>query len=415
MNHARAHAPTLKHLAFFEALAELREESAEACAATAGLLPLRLIDHWILGGSALVEPESVSVRSVRKALMSMESIDPVREILLGLVNTMQTLRDVDMTPILPRVFAYGTLLERRAEFPLAADVYRTIARLASEQYDGDLLLDTYMRLGHCQRVLSLWDAADSTFVEAGRLAARRREPAKAMISRIGLADVAYYRGNVPKAEELFSAIISDCQAAGFTAERARALHSSAAVESVRGRHDRAVCQAFDALQLTTSEIRRERILADLGAFLIRMERFDAARDALLVLEAVAATQEVRLHARVNLLVLAARIGDRNLFFGSRAALANVELPPSVYVNVMIESARGLRRFGAPEQASELLIEAQQFAEENELNGSIFEIEAMMNEDKTLVEATRDKIPASAPDPVAHVASGLRLMAAALDR
>src|SRR6185437_103864 len=115
MKRTRTAALGLKHLAFFEAVGESEENSAKAYAATAGLLMLRLIDHWILAGPVMVEPESVSVRSVRNAIMQLESGDPSREILLGLVNAMQTVREVDIQPVLPRLFAYAGCLEKKAE------------------------------------------------------------------------------------------------------------------------------------------------------------------------------------------------------------------------------------------------------------------------------------------------------------
>ena len=78
--------PSLKHLAFFEALSEHDEKSPSALAATAGLLSLRMVDHWLLAGSIIVEPESVSVQSVRAAIMELPAADPLREVLLGLVE-----------------------------------------------------------------------------------------------------------------------------------------------------------------------------------------------------------------------------------------------------------------------------------------------------------------------------------------
>src|SRR5450755_3096628 len=95
----------LKHLPFFEAVGEAEENSPKAHSATAGLLILRLIDHWVLAGPVMVEPESVSVRSVRAAIMKLETTDPSRDVLLGLINTMQTIREVDIQPVLPRLFA----------------------------------------------------------------------------------------------------------------------------------------------------------------------------------------------------------------------------------------------------------------------------------------------------------------------
>ncbi|MEA3247129.1 MAG: hypothetical protein U9Q74_13340 [Gemmatimonadota bacterium] len=140
----------LKHLPFFEVLAQSPEGSDEARLATAGLLTLRMVDHWVLAGAPIVEPESVSVRSVRSALMALPAQEPVREALLMVVNTMQMLRTVDLVPVLPRVYAYGQLLERHhGAMALAADVYETVIRLADVEFDSELVLDSFTRLGFC--------------------------------------------------------------------------------------------------------------------------------------------------------------------------------------------------------------------------------------------------------------------------
>lgn len=414
MRRSIAKPPVLKHLAFFETLGRLPEDSPAALATTAGLLALRLVDNWILAGPVMVQPESVSVRSVRHAIMAVDAHEPLREVLLGLTNTMQTPREVDVAPLLPRIFAYAGLLERRGEFALAADVYETSVRLGSEEFDGDLILDAHMRLGLCMRGLSRFVEAEAAFGEAGRLAKKRGDPARGLRSRIGLANVVFYRGDIPLAERMLEEITAACQAGGFAAERAQAVHTSATVARKRGQLQRAVSLAYDALQFTPSPADRERILGDLGAIFIDMKRFDAARDALLVLEATAMTATMRWSARVNLLALAARAGDGDLFVRSRGQLASVELPPNIHVNFLIESARGFRRFGKSEHARELLEAARSFAEANSLNSSIFEVEQMLEERESPACKSVAESETCQADPAAHVESGLRLMAAALE-
>src|SRR6185369_13512838 len=140
-------AQTLKHLPFFEVLAAAPEDSPEALRATAGLLSLRMLDHWVLAGPAIVEPESVSVRSVRKAIMALPASEPAREALLTTVNTMQMLRQVDLVPVLPRVYAYAQLLERHyGSMALAADAYSSVVRLADADFDAELVMDSYANM-----------------------------------------------------------------------------------------------------------------------------------------------------------------------------------------------------------------------------------------------------------------------------
>jgi tetratricopeptide (TPR) repeat protein len=375
----------LKHLAFFEAVGEAKENSPNAHSATAGLLLLRLIDHWVLAGAVMVEPESVSVKSVRNALMKLEPSDPSREVLLGLINAMQTVREVDIQPVLPRLFAYAGCLEKRAQLPLAADVYGTIARLAEEDFDGDLLIDSFLRLGYCQRVMGTLADAESSYVTAGKIAKRQKETARGLRSQIGIAIVVMTRGNLPKAEELLSQVAAESERVECIDELARTLHVQASVAYHRGSLGSAVGLAYKALCRTVAPGERDMILADLGAYLIVMNRFEAAHDALLILEATTASELLRVNARVNMVALAARSGDEILFRNTRARLEGTELPVDSEVNYLIESARGLRRFGEADVAQELLERARDLATTHKLNRSIFEAEEMLSAREVVVK------------------------------
>jgi tetratricopeptide (TPR) repeat protein len=412
MKRSRNSQPSLKHLAFFEVLAGCGDDSAAGRAATAGLLSLRLIDHWILAGAQMVEPESVSVRSVRNAIMAMPAHEPLREVLLGIVNTMQTLREVDMQPVLPRLAAYASLLERRSEYKLAADVYETVIRLGEEAFDGDVVVDAYLRLGFCYRTLSVFDSAEKAFVEGGRIAKRRKEVARELRSRLGLAHVVMFRGNLPSADEKFVTLYSDCELAGCSAEMALALHGRAVVAVRRGAVRSATCLAYDALQLTESAIDRERILADISAMLILEERFDAAYDALLIIDATAISESVRIGAKVNLTALAARKGDRMLFERARADVPTQDLLPELEVNFLIESARGLHVFGEADASHAALLRARDIALAHGLNRAVFEAEQMMAgvvEVPTRESGRSEDFETS----TAYVEQGLRELASAL--
>jgi tetratricopeptide (TPR) repeat protein len=413
MRSSRTSAPGLKHLAFFEALAESEESSSAYRAATAGLLTMRLVDHWVLAGPVMVEPESVSVKSVREAIMMIAANDPQREVLLGLVNAMQTLREVNLQPLLPRIYAYADTLERRGVLALAADAYESVIRFAEEEYDGTLIIDSYMRLGFCRRMLGVLTAADTAFATAGRIAKRRREPERVLRSDIGRANVMMMRGNLPKADEMLAAACRASAESGFAAEQAMALHMRAVVAQRRGRANDAVCMAYEALQLTEVPTERDRVLADIAAFFILLERYDAARDALLILDATAQTDNVRANARVNMVALASRTGDRALFTRARDLVERMTLPVEFEVNYWIESARGFSRFGEEEGANELLEKAKALAERHGLNRSVFEAEELLAKRGAIVSrATSGEIPYE-QDPAAHVAQELHQMAAQL--
>lgn len=166
-----------------------------------------------------------------------------------------------------------------------------------------------------------------------------------------------------------------------------ALHARSVVALRRGDLGRAVCLAYEALQCAVHPKERDSILGDIGAVFIAMQRFDAARDALMILEATSATEIVRINARVNMVILAARAGDRELFANSRAQLKHVALIPETQVNYLIESARGLRKFGEPNAARQLLEEARELANENSFNRSVFEADEMLEERDPQVQTT----------------------------
>ena len=403
----------MKHLAFFEALADTPEETPAYRAAVAGLLTLRLVDHWVLAGSVMVEPESVSIRSVRQAIMAIAANDPQRELLLGLVNTMQTVREVDMQPVLPRLFAYGELLEKRGVLSLAADAYASVVCLGERDYDSELVIDSNMRLGFCRRMLGALSEAEEAYVAAGKIAKRRNDLARVLHSRIGVAKVAMERGNLPAADQMLGEVAAECATRGFQAVQAMALHDQAAVAIRRGDHARGVCLAYAALERTDPPAARERVLHDIAASFVAMGRFSEARTALLIQEATATSMEMRCAARVNLLSMAAREGDREAFAAYEELLKNDALPAEIEVNYLIERARGIRRFGSVSEAEALLRRASSLASAHGFSRSVFEAEEMLTESVPSAYRSSGEIPVPEPDPAAHVSAGLRQMLASL--
>lgn len=400
---------TLKHLPFFEALSVAPEGSADAKFATAGLLTLRILDHWVLAGAAIVEPESVSVRSVRRAIMDLPATEPVREALLGLVNAMQMLRDVDVTPVLPRLFSYGQLLERHhGRLMMASDAYESVIRLATDDFDADLVMESYARSAFCLRKAGALDEALAASQSLVRVATRRRAPVHALRGRMGVGQVAMMRGALADADAQFEAIAADAEARGFTRERAMALHNRAVVASRDGKPLHASVLAHRALKITTDPVERDRVLGDLAAFLITSEHYDAALDALRILEVTAASEEPRLTALVNTVVLAARTVNRPLFDATRARLEGVALPVEAQVGLLVESAAALRAFGDGDLADSAIVEARRLTAEHGLAASSA-VEPVTH----VVSASEERGTPIAQDPALDVATDLRAMAAAL--
>jgi tetratricopeptide (TPR) repeat protein len=403
---------SLKHLPFFEVLANEPEGSEAAKLATAGLLTLRMIDHWVLAGPAIVEPESVSVRSVRQAIMALPPKEAVRESLLTIVNTMQMLRHVDLIPVLPRVFAFAQLLERHhGKLALAGDAYESVIRLADPEFDAEVAMDAYERLSFCQRKLGALDGARESAATLVKLAVRRKDHARMLRGKISIGIVSMMRGNLPDADSQFVAIAAEAQRRELQREYGMATHNRAVVASRGGNVADAVVLAHESLKHTSDPIGRERVLSDLAAFLVKLEDYDAAIDALRILEVTAVSDEPRQTARVNLLILAARIGDQKMFESARRELVGVNLTVEVQVNVLIETARGLEIFGEQAEAEELLARAEAEATRHSLGRSIAEIDEIRRTAPSV--QSRAKVAFRQATPTSEVASDLRRMAAAL--
>ncbi|MDA1082295.1 MAG: hypothetical protein O2973_11605 [Gemmatimonadetes bacterium] len=413
MKRVAHHPQRLKHLPFFEVLSSVPEESSEARLATAGLLTLRMIDHWVLAGSAIVEPESVSVRSVRRAITAVPPQEPIREALLTIVNTMQMLREVDVAPLLPRVFAYAQLLERHhAAMALAADAYQSVIRLADAEFDAELVMDAYYRLAFCQRKVGALDDAVESSTALSRIAGRRKDRARVLRAKIGLGLVAMMRGDLADADSMFVAVATEGERYKLTREFAMATHNRAVVASRAGNATDAVILAHQALKSTNDPVERDRVLGDLAAFLIQLEQYDVALDALRILELTAASEEPRLSARGNILIVAARAGNKQLFDAAQASLAEARLPVAAHVNFLVESARGLFRFGDQAAADLALTTAEREAKLHGLTGSLTEIDGIRRTGERPVVASAD-VRTYVDNRTYTVAADLREMAAAI--
>ena len=121
---------------------------------------------------------------------------------------------------------------------------------------------------------------------------------------------------------------------------------------------------------------------------------------------------MRCLARVSLMSLAARRGEKARFDEFRGLLSDVLLPPEIQVNFLIESARGERAFGAEDEATTLLQSARELAQSHGLNWSVFEANDMMaTPTPELTKSGEIQVPD--PDPAAHVVDGLRRMLASV--
>jgi len=118
--------PTLKHLAFLEAMTEHREHSPEGRELRASLLTLRLFDEWLLLGSLVVEGSSPMLRATRIAVDALRDDGELQSVLGRIVDGILMVRNPDAAAVLPRLAPLADLFESRGATALAEDVRRLL-------------------------------------------------------------------------------------------------------------------------------------------------------------------------------------------------------------------------------------------------------------------------------------------------
>src|SRR4051812_31552746 len=140
---------TLQYLAFFEALAELEDESPLWHSLSAGLVTLRLVDVWMQRGGTESGADQWSVQAVRQQVERMAPTDPARAILEGIVNEVERPGAAVPARIVPRLMAYGRSLDFAGRWSLAADLFETVLAHIDLVTDADLAIAAQFRLAFC--------------------------------------------------------------------------------------------------------------------------------------------------------------------------------------------------------------------------------------------------------------------------
>lgn len=190
----RAPRPALRHVVLLETMASHAPADPRARAMHAVLLVLRLLDHWVALGDAVTAPGARALTATREGIALLD-IDPVlRASLAAILDAMLALPEPDVQPVLPRLVALGTLLERRRYLAEAGDVHGTVSRLADPVADLDLAFESRMRTGDCLRAVGEYEWADQAYAQAAMLATRDRDPDRVARARRGRSDLLAARG-----------------------------------------------------------------------------------------------------------------------------------------------------------------------------------------------------------------------------
>lgn len=383
----------LRHLPFFEALTGTEEGTPDWRAVTAGLGVVRLVDAAMTGGPGWPDANRWSIHAARTVVEAMDPA-PARTVLLGIVELVAGGGTGDVDVVAAHLFAYARTLDLDARYHLAGDVYASVAALADPRVQGDVVIDAYMRLGYCHRMLGRFDDATVAYAVARQLAGAAGDTVKVLRSRVAEGNLARVAGNLPRAEKVLDAVIAEAAELGLGEVRTIALHDRATVAHARGDATTAVRLLHDALRDARSSIARDRLLSDIAVGFADLGLRDAARDALLVLGATAQDQRTRWIAALNLLEGAAIDGAELVFEQYRRQLERADLPVDLAVTYHLFVGRGCASFGRTDAARAALGRAREIAERVRLNQSVFEV------DEALAALERgERRAAAAPAPM----------------
>jgi tetratricopeptide (TPR) repeat protein len=281
--------------------------------------------------------------------------------------------------------------------------------------DEERLLDSMLMVGYSLRMLAEFDEARDAYGRLRDMAALLESEQYLLMSELGFAKIAIERGNLPAAAGMLDQIITEAREQEHSDIRSKALMDRARVASQLGDLATAVILGYEALELSTDPVTRERILVNLGMSFTQMGMLNEARDSYLIVNATAQEATMRWLAEMNLMELAYLETNEVSFEQHRRRLIGVELPPYLQAVYQETLAHGSRTFGRESAARAAFQEMRSVAERFGLNE--FTIRAdealkdVMNATPPLVHGTRPKEQSSDISTVANAITDMRLRVA----
>jgi tetratricopeptide (TPR) repeat protein len=406
------------HRAYIEALAEAPEGSAAWHSIIAGYAAVQLFESWAGLEVGAIPPNTIELRRVRRYVEAVPESLPIRRCLLQMVEridasvhvraTERPARSVEVTRVLA---TYAKLLQYDAQWRLAADVHKTIIDHAHLLDDAERLLDSMLMRGFSLRMQGLLDEASDAYAALRTAAVFADNERYRLESFLSDAKIAVDRGNIPFARDLLDRTIADARRTGCSIVISKGLTDRARVAAMQGEYDLSLTCSYEALERSTDQMDRERILGNIAVTFAHMGLREAARDAGLLVAATAQDRSARLTAIVNLMELAYQDGRELVFEQYRRELAREDLTPYLRVVYLETSANGLRTFGRYTEAKTATERMLDVAEEHALHEFVIKAEAALRDGRRATPAAPPPVPRGRTyQPSRRVASIVRAIA-----
>lgn len=289
-------------------------------------------------------------------------------------------RRADINLLAPALFAYSLYLEQEAHFEEAEDLLQTLLTVGRGRLQQADEISAWLRLGRTQRKQAEFDGAIAAYTQAGTLANAAHDTFSVFLSRIGLCNVHYFRGNLPEAERGWRAILADASAARCQAIEAQAHHGLGNLLQRRGLADSGAPHLWQAYELYDNESDQLRVLTDLGIALLSLGDVEGAEQALTEVARRERSGENRANCLIELMQCASFRGDRLRFERLREeCLTNLDtMPPNIRADYYLKVGVGLARFGNFVRAATNARQALEIASAHGLHELVFRLERIIN-------------------------------------
>jgi tetratricopeptide (TPR) repeat protein len=401
----------VKHLAYFDALGSLTEQSPAWQSVLAGLATLRLADAT-LEKTPAASADWASVYRARRTASAMREGNPVRAALLHVVETIGL--GTSVVEVANGLLSYARALDFEGSWPLAMDVFTTVAESVGPELDPHIAIEANIGLGGMARRTGDWHTSAQAYAHAAHIAQTIGDTAHVLTVEIGQANTALTRGNLPAAESILENVIGEARARNLGDVLGLALHSRSSVAHARREYADAVRLAHESLDFTTNASARDVVLSDLAAAFGGLGMHDSARDGYLVVAATSQYQWVRWQATLNLMELASLDGMEQAFEQYAAELKDAALDPRLRAYFLLYLGAGAGRFGRLESAESALNEAIRYASDHQISQVAHEATialAELRKDVARIARTRSNnaFEVELPADVQNVASALGLL------
>lgn len=368
----------LYHLPFLDRARAEREHAhdMDSRVALAGYLVARLADRWLDRAEGAEELEGVTwqMHSTRKYVGELRANCPEVAHLDGILDAMGDAPSRRDAAVRLGLSAYAYYLEQEGRLEEGLDVLGLAARAA-----GDVVPADYVRFAltaaRLNRLLARWDDALRAYSEGETAAAVAGDPSATLTARLGRANVARGRGDLPSALTQVQAVLADALTAGLRDVISNAYLDLGLVYEKQNRPLEGLQAVYQAFRHTEDEVQRTRVLGDLGVKLHQVGACAAARLAFTLALQGNASFAVAMNARIELMDLEGSAGNRLGFERYRRAVESeaARLLPSMSVDFQYKLGVCLARFGQSPQAQAAWAEGMRLAEQHGLNEWYFRI------------------------------------------